>query len=216
MAILTIISGLAGAAIGFAVAGFAAASILASVFGNRDGGSSMSGFFGFGPIGGVAGALLGAGLMMWFGKGSPQWGRGLVFSGGVVALLGSLLLAAVSSPIRGPTYSEVIEFELEYPSATLAGIQIPSSSATWGAAGGDGDDHPISQFFEKKCAGDACVLNGSVAALGPMANFRITASLGPKTYRYTLNLPAVVTGSVDWSAWRTGDGARVRWRIVKR
>jgi hypothetical protein len=85
----------------------------------------------------------------------------------------------------------------------------------WGAAGGDMNDTPISRFFEKTCTAEVCVLGGSVAALGPMQNFRIAAILGPNRYRYPLALPATI-GAVDWSAWQAGDGARVRWRIVRR
>jgi MFS family permease len=216
MAILTLISALLGAIVGFAAGGFGAASVLESVFGAKDGGPAMSGFFGFGPIGGLAGALLGAGLALRFGKRSLKWGSGLMICGAIVAASGGLLLAVASSRDRGPSYSEVIEFELEYPSATLAGIEIPSSNAMWGAAGADSDDHPISQFFEKKCAGDFCLLDGSVAALGPTKNFRIAASIGQKKYRYPIDLPTLVTGPLDWSTWRSGDGARIRWRIVKR
>jgi hypothetical protein len=215
MKIIPIVSALLGGVIGFAVAGFGAAAILVSAFGSHDGGPAMSGFFGFGPIGGIAGALLGAGIALRFGSGSSKWGRGLMIGGGVVTVLGGLALAA-SMPDRRPTYSNVIEFELEYPSATISNVEIPSSNAMWGAGGGDADDHPISQFFEKKCTGDVCVLNGSVAALGPMTGFRITTAIGPKKSRYPLGLPEVITVPVDWSDWRQGDGARFRWRIVKR
>jgi hypothetical protein len=74
----------------------------------------------------------------------------------------------------------VIEFEIEYPASDLTGIEIPGSSAMWGAAGGDSDDKPISQFFEKKCRADVCVIKGSIAALGPMNNFLVAALIGPK------------------------------------
>jgi hypothetical protein len=86
----------------------------------------------------------------------------------------------------------------------------------WGAGGGESDDKPISQFFDKKCEGDVCVVGGSVAVLGARDNFRITTAIGQKKGRYPLDLPAVVKGPVDWTEWRPEDGARVRWRIVKR
>ena len=208
------LAALLGAALGFFATGFAAAAVLVKALGQRDGGPGMSGFFGFWPIGGIAGTLLGVGLVLRFGGGSAGWGRGLMISAGVVMAIGGMLLAS-SLPESGPTYSHVIEFQLEYPAATLAGVEIPSAKAMWGAAGADLDDKPISQFFEKECKGDVCVLSGSVAALGPTNNFRIVAAVGPGKYRYPLDLPAVV-GPVDWSEWRAGDGARVRWRIVKR
>jgi MFS family permease len=215
MKMVVVIAALIGAIIGFAAAGFGAAAALVAVFGDHDGGTSMSGFFGFGPVGGLAGALLGAGLAIYFGGRSKTWGRRLMISAGVLFGLGGLILAIASTPNHTPSYSEVIEFELEYPSSALAGVDIPSSNAMWGAAGADADDHPISQFFEKKCTGDVCLVNGSVAAIGPMNNFRVATMIGQKRYRYTLDLPPVVSEPVDWSAWRPGDGAKVRWRIVR-
>jgi hypothetical protein len=208
------LAALLGAALGFFATGFVAAAVLVRALGQRDGGPGMSGFFGFGPIGGIAGTLLGVGLALRFGGGSAGWGRGLMIAAGVVMAIGGMLLAS-SLPDSGPSYSHVIEFQLEYPASTLAGVEIPSAKAMWGAAGADLDDKPISQFFEKDCKDDVCVLSGSVAALGPMNNFRIVAAVGPGKYRYPLDLPAVV-GPVDWSEWRAGDGARFRWRIVKR
>jgi predicted transcriptional regulator len=216
MLIKAVISALAGGAIGFFLAGFGAVMLLVPIFGHRDGGTDMGGFFGFGPIGGIAGALLGAGLALRFGGGPLKWCQGLMVSAGIVAALGGMLLAFASSPDRGPSYAEVIEFQLEYPSSALAGVDIPSATAMWGAAGADSDDHPISQFFEKKCESEMCVLNGSIAALGPMNNFRIAVSIGQKKYRYPLDLPTMITGPVDWSEWRQGESGWVRWRIVKR
>jgi hypothetical protein len=51
---------------------------------------------------------------------------------------------------------------------------------------------------------------------GPLYNFRIAVHLGPKEYRFALDLPTAVTGPIDWSAWHTSDDARLRSRIVKR
>jgi MFS family permease len=213
--LITLFAATLGAIVGFAAAGFGAAALLVAIHGDHDGGTSMSGFFGFGPVGGLAGALIGAGLALRFGSISKKWGQRLTISGGVLAGLGAVILAIASTPSRGPAYSEVIEFELEYPAATLAGVDIPSANAMWGAAGADADDRPISQFFEKKCSAEVCVLNGSVAALGPMNNFRIATAIGPKKFRYRLDLPQAITGPIDWSAWQSGEGARVRWRVVR-
>jgi hypothetical protein len=211
----TILAALLGAVAGFAAAGFGAAAILTSALGSQDGGPAMAGFFGFGPIGAIAGALLGAGSVMWFGKGSPGWGRGLMISAAVVFAMGGVLLAFVSHKDDRPSYTYVIEFELEYPAATLASVDIPSPNAMWGSGGPDTEAHPISKFFDKKCSGDLCVVNGSVAALGPTKNFKITAAIGQKKYLYVLGLPAAITAATDWSEWRDGDGARSRWRITK-
>jgi MFS family permease len=216
MAAMAILSALLGAVIGFFAAGFGAANVLVSALGNREGGSSMGGLFVFGPIGGLAGALLGVGLVLRFGGGSPAWSKGLMIAAGVLTAFGGVLLAMTASPDRGPSYSYVIEFQLELPAATLAGVDIPSTNAMWGAGGADADDKPISQFFDKKCEGDTCVIGGSVAALGAMNNFRITTAIGPKKSRYPLDLPPVVSGPADRSEWRDVDGARARWRIVKR
>ncbi len=214
MKIAAILGALAGAVAGFAAAGFGAAAVLVSALGDREGGSSMSGFFVFGPVGAVAGALLGAGLTLRFGAASSSWARGLMLAAGIVTALGGILLAFTSSPDRGPSYSHVIEFELELPASSLAGVAIPSSQAMWGAAGAGLDDSPISQFNEKKCAGDICIVSGSVAALGPMNNFRIATLIGSAKHRYALALPQSVTAPADWSDWTQGDGARYRWRIV--
>jgi hypothetical protein len=216
MIMMAIVSAVVGAVIGFFSVGFAAARILVAALGNHDGGSDMGGFFFFGPIGGLAGALLGVGLVLRFGGGSPAWGKGLIISAGVLTGLGAILLAATASPDHGPSYAYVIEFQLDVPQATLAGVDIPGAYAMWGAAGGDADDKPISQFFEKTCDDKSCVLPGSIAALGPMDNFRVTAHIGPKKYRYPLALPRLVNAPMDWSEWESGDGARLRWRIVKK
>ncbi len=216
MVIMAILSGLLGGAIGFFAVGLGAAAVLVAAFGDREGGSSMGGFFVFGPIGGIAGALLGIALVLRFGGGSAAWSKGLMIGAGVLIAMGGFLLLATAHPDRGPSYSYVIEFQLEVPAATLAGVDIPSSSAMWGAGGGESDDKPISQFFDKKCEGDVCVVGGSVAVLGARENFRITTGIGQTKGRYPLDVPAVVNGPVDWSEWRPEDGARVRWRIVKR
>jgi MFS family permease len=197
MLVKAILSALFGAALGFFTTGFVAAMVLVKSLGQRDGGPAMSGFFGFGTIGGVAGALLGVGLVLRFG-GSPGWGRGLMISAGAVTALAGVLLASTSLPNRESSYSHVIEFQLEYPAATLAGVDIPSSHAMWGAAAADSDDKPISRFFEKECSGDVCIVNGSVAALGPMNDFRIVAVVGATRHRYSLDVPSVAR-PVDWS-----------------
>jgi MFS family permease len=215
MALTVIFSALAGAIVGFMAVGLGAASVLVKALGDRDGGSSMAGFFGFGPIGAIAGALLGAGLVLQFGGGSSGWAKGLMVSSGALTVLTGLVLIVSASPKRGPSYSNVIEFQLEYPSATLAEITIPSQQAMWGAGGGNLDAAIISQFFQKQCEKDVCILDGSIAALGPMDNFRVPVRLGTQTFKYVLDLPIVPT-PVDWSPWKAGEGARVRWRIVAR
>ena len=69
MIIVDILAGLAGAVAGFLGVGFLAARVLVGALGNHDGGSDMAGFFFFGPIGGLAGAMLGVGLAMRLGAG---------------------------------------------------------------------------------------------------------------------------------------------------
>jgi hypothetical protein len=72
MIIVDILAGLAGAVAGFLGVGFLAARVLVAALGNHDGGSDMAGFFFFGPIGGLAGAMLGVGLAMRLGAGSKR------------------------------------------------------------------------------------------------------------------------------------------------
>jgi hypothetical protein len=213
--VMAIVSALVCGIIGFIAVGSGSAMVLQSVMGSGEGGPAMVGFIFIGPIGGIAGALLGVGLALRFGGGSSGWGKGLMVGAGVVTVLAGIVLAVVSSWSRGPSYSYVIEFQLEYPAATLAGVNIPSANAMWGAAGADLDGTPVSQFFEKRCEGDVCVVDGHVAAVGPTVRFHITSAIAQRKYRYPLELPAVVNGPVDWCDWRPGDGARVRWRIVK-
>lgn len=211
-----ILAGIAGLLIGAFGVGLGAAEALESLKGSREGAAAMAGFFYFGPFGGLAGALLGAGLALHFTSGSATWAKGLMISSAVTAGIGGLLFAAVAMPEGGASYSHVIEFELEVPETMLAGVDIPSPGAMWGAAAEDASDKPISQFFEKRCTDSVCVLPGSVAALGSMSDFRVAAHLGNKQYRLPLDLPLSISGPMDWSAWRTTDDVRVRWRIVQR
>ena len=150
----TVLCGLLGAIIGFVGVGFAASAVLVSALGNREGSASMAGTFFFGPIGALAGALLGMGLVKRFGGGSPGSGKGLMIAAAVVTALGGIALAITASPDRRPSYSYVIEFQLQVPAAALAGVDIPSTNAMWGSASEDLDDKPISQFFDKKCEGE--------------------------------------------------------------
>jgi hypothetical protein len=216
MVFVAILSGILGLLIGLFGVGLSAAKVLEAIHGTREGAAAMAGFFYFGPIGGIAGTLIGVGLALRFGGGSATWGKGLMIAAAVITILGGVLFAITALPDARPSYSHVIEFELEVPAAVLTSVDIPGPHAMWGAAGADMDDKPFSQFFDKRCEGSVCVLTGSVAAVGPLYNFRIAVLLGPKAYRFPLSLPATVTGPIDWSAWHTSDDARLRWRIVKR
>ena len=208
-----ILSAFVGAILGFAAAGFGAAILLASTLGDHDGGSSMGGFFIFGPIGAISGALLGAGVALHFRSRRP-WSTRLTLSSVAVAFLGGLLLVITAFPNREPSYSYVIEFQLEVPAEALTGVTIPSPNAMWGAAGAGSDDKPISQFAESKCEQAACLLHGSVAALGALNAFHIRATIGPKQYRFPLEIPTVVNAPQDWSAWHQTEGGQSRWRII--
>ncbi len=217
MLFITILCAIAGFAIGAAGTGFGAAKILEAAHGPREGYAAMVGFFYFGPLGGIVGALLGVGLALRFGGGSGPWSKGLLIAAAGVACLTGAALAVTAQPKDNRVnYSYVIQFELEFPAAALAGIDIPGPAAMWGAAGADLDDTPISQFFEKKCEGGVCLVNGSVAAAGPMYNFRIHVRLGQKSYRFPLAVPAAINGPIDWSPWQSIDDARVRWCVVNR
>jgi hypothetical protein len=216
MVLVAILCGIAGLVIGFFGVGLSAAKVLEAIHGTREGAAAMAGFFYFGPIGGIAGTLIGVGLVLRFGGGSGTWGKGLMIAAAVITVFGGVLFAMIALPDVRPSYSHVIEFELEVPAAALTSVDIPGPHAMWGAAGADMDDKPFSQFFDKRCEGNVCVLPGSVAAAGPLYHFRIAVLLGQKAYRFSLDLPAAITGPIDWSAWHTSDDARLRWRIVKR
>jgi hypothetical protein len=223
MVVIAILCGMAGFAAGWFGVGLGAAKVLEAVHGSREGYAAMVGFFTFGPVGGIAGALGGVGLTLRFGGGSTLWGQRLLISAAVVAALAGIGLTFAASPTQsGPSYSHVIQFELQVPATDLAGIEIPGPHAMWGAAGGQADETPISRFFDRQCDGDACLLAGSVAAAGSMDQFRITVRLGQKSYRFPLDLPPDVNAAVDWSPWRSSAGPesndhpRFRWRIVPR
>lgn len=62
--LLAAIAGLVLGAIGAFIFGLGATQLMTAVGGARSGGSAMSGFFIFGPIGLLAGGLLGAGLVL--------------------------------------------------------------------------------------------------------------------------------------------------------
>jgi hypothetical protein len=207
---------LIGAVAGFFAAGFVAAFSLTSTLGARDGGPGMAGFFYFGPIGAVAGALLALSWVIRRYGTHSNWGAGLLIAGGLITFAGCILLAVVAFDDRDTSYSKVIEFELEYPIGILAGVTIPSSDAMWGAAGDDLDDTPISQFFEKRCNAATCVLSGAIAATGPTNNFRILTLINGHKQRYPIDLPVRIVNAMDWSAWHSSVGARIRWRIVNR
>src|SRR5215510_10016126 len=100
MAVRAILSALLGTALGFLTMGFIATAVLVGALGQRDGGPAMSGFFTFGSIGGVSGALLGVGLALRFSR-SPRCGRYLMIAAGALTALTGILLAAVSIPDRG-------------------------------------------------------------------------------------------------------------------
>ena len=72
-----------------------------------------------------AGALLGVGLALRGDGGSAAWGNGLLVAAGVIAGLGALVFAKTTMPESGPSYSYVIQFELEVPATALAGVDIP-------------------------------------------------------------------------------------------
>jgi hypothetical protein len=223
MVVIAILCGIAGFAAGFFGVGLGAAKVLEAVHGSREGYAVMVGFFTFGPVGGIAGALAGIGLTLRFGGRSPAWGKRLLIGSAVIAGLAGIGLAFAASPTDNrPFYSHVIQFELQVPAIDLASVEIPGPDAMWGAAGDQADDTPISRFFDRQCDGDACLLAGSVAAAGSMNQFRITVRLGQKSYRFPLDLPPAVNAAVDWSQWRSNAGSesndrsRLRWRIVPR
>jgi MFS family permease len=223
MVVIAILCGIAGFAAGWFGVGLGAAKVLEAAHGSREGYAAMVGFFTFGPVGGIAGALAGVGLTLRFGGGSAVWGQRLLIGAVVIAGLAGIGLALASSPTENrPSYSHVIQFELQVPAADLTGVEIPGPDAMWGAAGGQADDSPISRFFDRQCDGDTCLLAGSVAAAGSLDQFRIAVRLGQKSYRFPLDLPPVVNAAVDWSPWRvsagreSSDRARLRWRIVSR
>ena len=158
MKLLPVISALLGAIIGFAAAGFGSAAVLVAAFGDREGGNGMAGFFGFGPVGAIAGTLMGAGLALTFGPAANEWGKRLIVSGGVVLGIGVVVLLVASTPDRGPNYSEVIEFELEYTRPrrwnTLR-FQVPTPC---GAPGVESRMTPLSLSSSKRNAAEMCVL----------------------------------------------------------
>ena len=90
-AILSILAGLILGAAGAFTTAMIAAIWMGSVYGSNSGGTEMSSAFTFGPAGGIAGILLGVGLVLRFFGGSAGWVKGLMVS--AASLYGLILLA---------------------------------------------------------------------------------------------------------------------------
>lgn len=212
MILAAIVAGLLAAALlGFGM-GFGAASWFTSVAGPREGAAAMSGFFVFGPIGAVAGLLLGSGAVVRFWSAAHTVGAWLLGSGGVVLLLGLVLMFVAANPRSQPIFdvSPVMEFELDFPEAMLG--DGPIGDVHWTASRAERRDQAVSQFWEKRCQDGRCIVGGSSYVLSTEQSSTLTVDLRGRLLYFRVNLPQKLAHGLPWSDWNEQDGVRVRWR----
>lgn len=202
---------LVAAVLGFGM-GFGAASWFTSVAGPREGAAAMSGFFLFGPIGAVAGLLLGSGIVVRFWSAAHTAGGWLLGSGGAVLLFGVVLMLVSANPRRQPLFdvAPVMEFELDFPEPMLG--EGPIQDVRWTPSRAEHRDGVVSQFWEKRCQNGRCVVNGSSYVLSTRQSSTLTVDLRGRLLYFHLNLPPKLEGALPWSEWDEQDGVRVRWR----
>ncbi len=196
--------------------GYGAATWFTSVAGPREGAAAMYGFFIFGPIGAVAGLLLGSGAVLKFSGYALTWGNWLLGSGSVILVLGLMLMVYSANPREQPIFSKVpiVEFELDYPAAALG--DGPIQDVHWTNSKAQKKEEVISQFWDKKCAEGRCVVAGSSYVISTEQASTVTVSLQGRLLHYHLNLPKRLEGPLPWSEWDDQEGVRVRWRVVKK
>jgi len=93
---MAILAALVLGPVGFFVFGVGAAIWMDSVYGSNSGGTEMESFILFGPAGGLAGILLGIGLVLRFRSGRAGWGKGLMIGAGSLAGLAVLVLTVLA------------------------------------------------------------------------------------------------------------------------
>ena len=109
---MAILAALFLGAVGFFVLGVGGAIWMSSLYGSNSGGSEMSTIFTLGPLGCLAGILLGVGLVFHFSGGPAGWAKGLMIGGASLAGLAAIVLAGLvlahphSPPPRPETQEE--------------------------------------------------------------------------------------------------------------
>ena len=93
---MAILAGLIIGAIEFFALGAIAAIWMSSIYGSNSGGTEMSSFFTFGPLGGLSGLLLGIGLVLHFRGKRKGLAKGLMLTAASLTGLGAVALIALA------------------------------------------------------------------------------------------------------------------------
>jgi len=181
--------------------GAGAAIWMGSVYGSNSGGTEMSSFFTFGPVGGLAGILLGVGLVLHFKGAHAGWAKGLMIGAASLAGLALLALCGLALAHTPPAVrvpASTLVFQLEVPA------NAPIETSGWSFDGGS-----VSSV-EKHCAESTCTL---VFVVSVDETFPGTArTLAAGGYRFALDA-ASVRHAADWCEWRSEGTARFRYRV---
>jgi hypothetical protein len=183
--------------------GVGAAIWMGSIYGSNSGGTEMSSFFTVGPVGGLAGVLLGVALVFHFRSGPAGWAKGLMISaasltGLTVLALSALALAHPSRTVRVP--SSVAVFQVEFPAAAAV------ETSGWSFDGGS-----ISSV-EKHCAMGTCTLVFVIPLAESFSGATLTLAAGE--YQFVVDRTNVLQAS-DWCEWRFSGTTRFRYRASR-
>jgi MFS family permease len=208
--IFAFLAGLAGAAIGWAATAFTALT-LSSYLGASDfeGAAAMTAFFGFGPVGGLAGLVAGIWLTLRYGSGQSAFGA-IAKRGAIV--LGAIVLLAVGVFGYLSTFDEVVErngptplaeFEIRLP----ATAPLPTRETVRIRLDTDKNQTDASLHTDwLHRDGDRAVLVGSVPLYFNTARrMLVLKSPGKPDYLFALKLPSDPPGARGMGPWQKVD-----------
>ncbi len=214
---LATLCGLAlGGLLGFAV-GMAAGTTYSSIAGADSGAGAMQGFFFVGPFGLVAGFLLGTGIFLRLNSGPKALTTGLLWGGGVVAVLGliAFLIPVIrSANARSPRVPFELQLEFEVAADSLKDDQ-DRNPFHWGYAGESSEEKANWPFYEEKCSGGYCVLTCAIfMSDNPTRRLALFAHNG-RTQSFPISQSGRINAETQWAHWQSGDQVRFRWMIRK-
>ena len=163
--------------------GVGSAIWMGSIYGSNSGGTEMSSFFTFGTVGGLAGILLGVGLVFHFNSGPAGWAKGLLISAASLTGLAVLTLSGLAlthKPEVARSTSSILVFQVEFPAAA------PVETSGWSFDGGS-----ISSV-EKHCAESTCTLVFVISLAETFAGTSLVLAAGE--YRFAVDPAAISPG----------------------